>query len=149
MNGDRTLVEVAESHARSAAQSAQRASVKAEAATNAVLEVHQALGGVLRELGDIHLEMRGGFSSTNRRLERLESNPVRGPKAASLPDLDSCEPSDTGNHMLVPADSLERLLNERAGKRVRTLALAVGTGAATLGGEQILRFFLALFGHHH
>lgn len=137
MNGNRT----AEQWAESAMHASHVATQKAQTATNAAMESKQAVSLIEREVGELRTEMNDGFAELTKEIRTLKRAPLS-------PSRNTFSPTDTGSHFIVPADEIDNLLDQRTGKRVRTMALAIGTGAATLGGEQLVKFLLGLFGHH-
>lgn len=157
-NGNGAAELTAEDYAQRADEAAQRSARSARDTQASAMRVELVAGRVERELTDVRREqreirkdMRQGFEALNAVL--LTPPQPRAPSAPNLPDF---EMSDTGTHALVPADVLDDLLDKRAqredaqayrriGKRLRLLLIAAATGAATLGGEQLLRFVLA---HH-
>jgi len=125
---------------------ARRSHDNAERTANAALRMEQTAARMERELGEVRRDIR--------KLTEVVGVLTVAPKPRHI-SKSKFNPSDTGSHFMVPAEDLDELLEKRQQredatayrrlwKRVRVLVLALGTGAATLGGEQLVKWLLHL-----
>jgi hypothetical protein len=137
----------AEQWAQSAALAAQRSEQKAEASRHISEKMYGLFESASREISEVRREVR--------KLTEIVGAMTTAPAQHRKASKSQFNPTDTGSHFLVPTEQLDDLLEQRKQRedatsyrrlwrRVRGLVIAIASGAAAIGGEQLVKF---LIGH--